>query len=72
MFPDWGAACGSLEQHGWWSAGQKALERLEVVNDVTARIPFGRVGTTTDPAAAVLFLASPTARLMSGTSVVVN
>ena len=35
--------------------------------DVLARIPAGRFGTTTDVAAAVLFLASPAAGLVTGT-----
>ncbi len=35
--------------------------------DVLARIPVGRFGTTTDVAAAVLYLASPAAGLVTGT-----
>ena len=35
--------------------------------DVLARIPAGRFGTTTDVAAAVLYLASPAAGLVTGT-----
>ena len=45
-------------------------ERLDAPTfaaDVLARIPAGRFGTTTDVAAAVLFLASPAAGLVTGT-----
>ena len=49
-----------------------ALDRPEFVEDVIARIPVGRVGTTADVAAAVLFLASPAARFVNGTSVLVD
>ena len=35
--------------------------------DALARIPVGRFGTTTDVAAAVLYLASPAAGLVTGT-----
>jgi NAD(P)-dependent dehydrogenase (short-subunit alcohol dehydrogenase family) len=44
-------------------------ERLDdpaYLEDVLARIPAGRVGTTTDVAAAVIFLASPAASLITG------
>jgi NAD(P)-dependent dehydrogenase (short-subunit alcohol dehydrogenase family) len=44
-------------------------ERLDdpaYLEDVLARIPAGRVGTTTDVAAAVIFLASPGASLVTG------
>ena len=40
--------------------------------DVVSRIPIGRVGTTSEVAAAVIFLASPAAGLVNGTSVVVD
>jgi NAD(P)-dependent dehydrogenase (short-subunit alcohol dehydrogenase family) len=49
-----------------------ALDRPEFVEDVISRIPVGRVGTTTDVAAAVLFLASPAAGFVNGTSVLVD
>jgi NAD(P)-dependent dehydrogenase (short-subunit alcohol dehydrogenase family) len=48
------------------------LDRPEFVEDVVARVPVGRVGTTTDVAAAVLFLASPTAGFVNGTSLLVD
>jgi NAD(P)-dependent dehydrogenase (short-subunit alcohol dehydrogenase family) len=48
------------------------LDRPEFLADVLARIPVGRVGTTTDVAAAVVFLASPSAGLVNGTSLVVD
>jgi 2-deoxy-D-gluconate 3-dehydrogenase len=44
-------------------------ERLDdpaFLEEVLARIPAGRVGTTTDVAAAVIFLASPAASLITG------
>jgi NAD(P)-dependent dehydrogenase (short-subunit alcohol dehydrogenase family) len=50
----------------------EALDRPEFVEDVIARIPVGRAGTTTDVAAAVLFLASPAASFVNGTSVLVD
>jgi NAD(P)-dependent dehydrogenase (short-subunit alcohol dehydrogenase family) len=40
--------------------------------DVLERIPAGRVGTTTDVAGAVLYLASPAASLVTGTVLVVD
>jgi NAD(P)-dependent dehydrogenase (short-subunit alcohol dehydrogenase family) len=48
------------------------LERPEFLEDVLTRIPIGRVGTTTEVAAAVIFLASPSAGLVNGTSIVVD
>ena len=42
------------------------LERPDFLADVLARIPVGRVGTTTDVAGAVLFLASPSSGLVNG------
>jgi NAD(P)-dependent dehydrogenase (short-subunit alcohol dehydrogenase family) len=48
------------------------LDRPQFLQDVIARIPVGRVGTTADVAAAVLFLASPAASFVSGTSVLVD
>jgi NAD(P)-dependent dehydrogenase (short-subunit alcohol dehydrogenase family) len=48
------------------------LDRPEFLRDVLTRIPIGRVGTTTDVAAAVIFLASPSAGLVNGTSIVVD
>jgi len=44
-------------------------ERLDdpaFLEDVLARLPLGRVGTTTEVAAAVIFLASPAASLVTG------
>jgi NAD(P)-dependent dehydrogenase (short-subunit alcohol dehydrogenase family) len=48
------------------------LDQPEFLRDVLARIPIGRVGTTTEVAAAVIFLASPSAGLVNGTSIVVD
>jgi NAD(P)-dependent dehydrogenase (short-subunit alcohol dehydrogenase family) len=42
------------------------LDQPEFLNDVLGRIPVGRVGTTTEVAAAVIFLASPAASLVTG------
>ena len=48
------------------------LDRPEFLDDVLTRIPIGRVGTTTEVAAAVIFLASPSAGLVNGTSIVID
>ena len=48
------------------------LDRPEFLQDVLTRIPIGRVGTTTEVAAAVIFLASRSAGLVNGTSVLVD
>jgi NAD(P)-dependent dehydrogenase (short-subunit alcohol dehydrogenase family) len=50
-------------------------ERLDdpaFLEDVVSRIPVGRVGTTTEVAAAVIFLASPAASLVNGTTLAVD
>ncbi|WP_197024755.1 SDR family NAD(P)-dependent oxidoreductase [Cellulomonas sp. KRMCY2] len=43
------------------------LDEPDFADDVLARIPVGRFGTTADVAAAVLYLASPAAGLVTGT-----
>jgi NAD(P)-dependent dehydrogenase (short-subunit alcohol dehydrogenase family) len=48
------------------------LDQPDFLRDVISRIPIGRVGTTTEVAAAVIFLASPSAGLVNGTSIVVD
>jgi NAD(P)-dependent dehydrogenase (short-subunit alcohol dehydrogenase family) len=48
------------------------LDQPEFLQDVLTRIPIGRVGTTTEVAAAVIFLASESAGLVNGTSVVID
>jgi len=48
------------------------LDRPDFLQDVLTRIPVGRVGTTTEVAAAVIFLASPSAGLVNGTSILVD
>jgi NAD(P)-dependent dehydrogenase (short-subunit alcohol dehydrogenase family) len=48
------------------------LDRPDFLRDVVSRIPIGRVGTTSEVAAAVIFLASRSASLVNGTSVVVD
>ncbi len=42
------------------------LDRPEFLADVLERLPVGRVGTTTDVAGAVIYLASPAASLVTG------
>jgi len=44
----------------------------EVRADVERRIPLGRVGTTDEVVGAIVFAASPAARLVTGTSLVVD
>jgi NAD(P)-dependent dehydrogenase (short-subunit alcohol dehydrogenase family) len=48
------------------------LDHPEFLADVLQRLPVGRVGTTTDVAGAVLYLASPAASLVTGTVLVVD
>ncbi len=48
------------------------LDQPAFLADVLARIPVGRVGSTTDVAAAVMFLASPAARMVTGTVLVID
>jgi NAD(P)-dependent dehydrogenase (short-subunit alcohol dehydrogenase family) len=48
------------------------LDQPEFLADVVQRIPVGRVGTTTDVAGAVIYLASPAASLVTGTVLVVD
>ncbi|MBC7291873.1 MAG: SDR family oxidoreductase, partial [Actinotalea sp.] len=48
------------------------LDDPEFAADVLARIPVGRFGTTTDVAGAVLYLASPAAGLVTGTTLTVD
>jgi NAD(P)-dependent dehydrogenase (short-subunit alcohol dehydrogenase family) len=42
------------------------LDEPDYLADVLARIPMGRVGTTTDVAAAVIYLASPAGAMVTG------
>ncbi len=48
------------------------LDRPDFLADVLERLPVGRVGTTTDVAGAVIYLASPAASLVTGTVLVVD
>jgi NAD(P)-dependent dehydrogenase (short-subunit alcohol dehydrogenase family) len=48
------------------------LDRPGFLADVLDRIPLGRVGTTTDVAGAVIYLASDAASLVTGTVLVVD
>jgi NAD(P)-dependent dehydrogenase (short-subunit alcohol dehydrogenase family) len=45
---------------------KERLDRPDYLEGVLARIPLGKVGTIDDVAAAVLYLASPAARLVTG------
>ncbi len=48
------------------------LDQPDFLADVLARIPAGIVGSTADVAGAVIYLASPAARLVTGTVLVVD
>jgi NAD(P)-dependent dehydrogenase (short-subunit alcohol dehydrogenase family) len=48
------------------------LDRPEFLEDVLSRIPVGRVGTTTDVAGAVIYLASTAGRMVTGTVLMVD
>jgi NAD(P)-dependent dehydrogenase (short-subunit alcohol dehydrogenase family) len=48
------------------------LDAPEFLADVLGRIPVGHVGTTTDVAGAVLYLASPSAGMVTGSVLVVD
>jgi len=48
------------------------LDQPEFLADVLQRIPVGRVGSTTDVAGAVLYLASPSAGLVTGSVLTVD
>jgi NAD(P)-dependent dehydrogenase (short-subunit alcohol dehydrogenase family) len=48
------------------------LDQPEYLQDVLSRLPIGRVGTTTDVAAAVIYLASPAGGMVSGHILVVD
>ena len=48
------------------------LDQPEFLADVLERIPVGRVGTTTDVAGAVIYLASPAASLVTGSVLVLD
>jgi NAD(P)-dependent dehydrogenase (short-subunit alcohol dehydrogenase family) len=51
---------------------RERLDQPAFLASVLDRIPVGRVGTTTDVAGAVLYLASPAAAMVTGTVVVVD
>ena len=48
------------------------LDQPEYLADVLRRLPIGRVGTTTDVAAAVIYLASPAGGMVSGHTLLVD
>jgi NAD(P)-dependent dehydrogenase (short-subunit alcohol dehydrogenase family) len=54
------------------AANAAELDRPEFIEEVIARIPVARAGTPRDVTAAVLFLVSPAASFVNGTSVLVD
>lgn len=48
------------------------LDQPDYLADVLSRLPIGRVGTTTDVAAAVIYLASPAGGMVSGHTLLVD
>ena len=48
------------------------LDQPDFLADVVSRIPVGHVGTTTDVAGAVIYLASPAAALVTGSVLVID
>ena len=48
------------------------LDDPDTAADIVARIPIGRVGSTTDVAGAVIYLASPAASLVTGHTLLVD
>ena len=59
--------------HGYTAQERDRLyHQAEFLADVVSRIPVGRVGTTAEVAAAVIFLASKEAAMVNGTSILVD
>jgi NAD(P)-dependent dehydrogenase (short-subunit alcohol dehydrogenase family) len=54
------------------AANAEQLDRPEFIEEVIARVPVARVGTPRDVTAAVLFLVSPAASFVNGTSILVD
>jgi NAD(P)-dependent dehydrogenase (short-subunit alcohol dehydrogenase family) len=54
------------------AANAEQLDRPEFVEEVIARVPVARAGTPGDVTAAVLFLVSPAASFVNGTSILVD
>jgi NAD(P)-dependent dehydrogenase (short-subunit alcohol dehydrogenase family) len=54
------------------AANAEQLDRPEFIEEVVARVPVARVGTPRDVTAAVLFLVSPAASFVNGTSILVD
>jgi NAD(P)-dependent dehydrogenase (short-subunit alcohol dehydrogenase family) len=48
------------------------LDDSDTAADIVARIPIGRVGSTTDVAGAVIYLASPASSLVTGHTLLVD
>ena len=64
-------APGSVEfEGGFWN--QTRLENRDMYDEMLARIPFGRMGSPEEIAAAVVFIASPKASWVSGAMLVVD
>jgi len=51
---------------------KERLDQPEFLATVLERIPAGRVASTTDVAGAVIYLASPAARMVTGSVLVVD
>jgi NAD(P)-dependent dehydrogenase (short-subunit alcohol dehydrogenase family) len=56
----------------WTPGTAERLSQPDFLADVLSRIPVGRVGTTAEVAAAVIFLASDAAAMVNGTSLLVD
>jgi NAD(P)-dependent dehydrogenase (short-subunit alcohol dehydrogenase family) len=54
------------------AANAEQLDRPEFIEEVIARVPVARAGTPGDVTAAVLFLVSPAASFVNGTSILVD
>lgn len=54
------------------AANAEQLDRPEFVEEVIARVPVARAGTPGDVTAAVVFLVSPAASFVNGTSILVD
>ena len=64
-------APGSVEfEGGFWN--QTKRENRDMYDEMLARIPFGRMGSPEEIAAAVVFIASPKASWVSGAMLVVD
>ena len=51
---------------------KRGVERLDYMEEVTKRIPMGRIGTPSEVAGAVVFLASDAASYITGQNIVID